>query len=83
MSFFSHNYVKYLTKPCHNDIILLVVVEKGANDLLDSALAGVRQGSGFVGGGDCLEPLSQIGYAGVALEMDDRILRACLLHNPA
>jgi hypothetical protein len=24
MSFFSHNYVKYLTKPCHNDIILLV-----------------------------------------------------------
>jgi hypothetical protein len=24
MSFFSHNYVKYLTEPCHNDIILLV-----------------------------------------------------------
>jgi hypothetical protein len=26
MSFFSHNYVKYLTEPCHNDIILLVDV---------------------------------------------------------
>jgi hypothetical protein len=24
MSFFSHNYVKNLTQPCHNDIILLV-----------------------------------------------------------
>jgi hypothetical protein len=26
MSFFSHNYVKNLTEPCHNDIILLVDV---------------------------------------------------------
>jgi hypothetical protein len=26
MSFFSHRYVKYLTEPCHNDIIRLVDV---------------------------------------------------------
>jgi hypothetical protein len=30
MSFFSHNYVKYLTEPCHNDIILLVDVDDPA-----------------------------------------------------
>jgi hypothetical protein len=29
MSFFSHCHVKYLTEPCHNDIIRLVDEGKG------------------------------------------------------
>jgi hypothetical protein len=73
MSFFSHNYVKNLTEPCHNDIILLV-------DAVSDYLYGVEQymlNHNFFPRMKCLIATQGTDHA-LAEALDKDLTRACL-----